>query len=213
MKPTHLRPAIGAIPRRQRGVVLLFALIALAIMMIASVALVRSFNSTLYTAGNIAFKRDMQNQAQRGLSKGMQEFLASGQLFEESARSGVKPQYNYSAKTLNTTAEGVPEDLLLKKEDFDEKWKAGTIALTDQGIEIRHVVDRLCDREGLDSELGAARCQLAASTDRGGSGSHLGGDDGSGGLSGALPVIYRISVRVDGPRGSQSFYQSTFTMY
>ena len=35
--------------------------------------------------------------------------------------------------------------------------------------------------------------------------------DGKGGSS-VLPIVYRISIRVDGPRGSQSFYQTTFTM-
>ena len=50
--------------QRQRGVVLLFSLIALVIMLIVAVALVRSFNNSLFTAGNIGFKRDMQNQSE-----------------------------------------------------------------------------------------------------------------------------------------------------
>jgi type IV pilus assembly protein PilX len=38
-------------------------------------------------------------------------------------------------------------------------------------------------------------------------------DSSSGGMGGLAPqVVYRISVRVTGPRNTQSYYQSTFKL-
>jgi len=39
-------------------------------------------------------------------------------------------------------------------------------------------------------------------------------EHGSAGGAGAAPqqVVYRLSVRVDGPRQTQAFFQSTFTL-
>ncbi|KQW02592.1 hypothetical protein [Rhizobacter sp. Root1221] len=215
MKSILMRPAGACTPRGQRGVVLLFALIALAIMMIASVALVRSFNSSMYTSGNVAFKRDMQNQAQRAVTAALATVQGTGALITPLARSTAKAQYNYSATSLETTAEGIPKVLLIDAETFDQTWTAGAIVPADQGITIRYVVDRLCNSEGLDTDLGAARCQIVGPPQKGGSGSHLINPEdtsSSGGGSLQLQIVYRISVRVDGPRNSQSFYQSTFTM-
>lgn len=215
MKPILLRQPVARTPRRQRGVVLLFALIALAVMMIASVALVRSFNSSLYTSGNIAFKRDMQNQAQRAVTDVL-TLVQTGDLATPEARSTKLASHNYSAVSLGTTAEGIPTALLAPLEEFEKAWTAAAIKSTDKSIVIHYLVDRLCDVEGLDSDLGAARCQIVGRGEKGGSGSHLvltegSSSDGKGGSS-ALPIVYRISIRVDGPRGSQSFYQTTFTM-
>ena len=44
---------------RQRGVVLLFSLITLVVLLLAAVALIRSFSNSMFTAGNIAFRRDL----------------------------------------------------------------------------------------------------------------------------------------------------------
>ena len=55
MKPAHRSPATR---RAQRGAVLLFALIALVVLLIGTVALMRSMNTSLFTAGNFGFKRD-----------------------------------------------------------------------------------------------------------------------------------------------------------
>ena len=62
-QPRHLGHGT---PRRaaQRGVVLLYSLIALVIMLIAAIALVRSFQTSLFNAGNLGFKRDMRNQSE-----------------------------------------------------------------------------------------------------------------------------------------------------
>ena len=77
----HFLPA-----SRQRGVVLLFSLIALVVLLIAAVALMRSFNTSLFMSGNVAFKRDLQNQGERAMDSVLTEFR-TGALNTATARS------------------------------------------------------------------------------------------------------------------------------
>jgi hypothetical protein len=75
----------------------------------------------------------------------------------------------------------------------------------------------MCSATGLDTTLGAGSCTFVDA------GAPLGGTSyaweraeqpGAGGVAGAQPqqVVYRISIRVDGPRKTQAFLQTTFTM-
>jgi len=52
-------------PSRERGVVLIFTLIILLILTIGAVALLRSMNTSLFSAGNLAFRRDLTNQGEQ----------------------------------------------------------------------------------------------------------------------------------------------------
>jgi type IV pilus assembly protein PilX len=200
---------------QHRGVVLIFALIALIVMLIASYALVRSFNTTLFTAGNISFKRDMQNQAERAVPVVLNAMRAMGTLVTPESRANNLVTQNYSAIILAANAQGIPQILLGTTTAFDGLWTAGPILVPDQGVEIRYIVDRLCDAAGLDTVLGSARCQIVDNGPMGGSGSHLNvAEDSSSAGAGAtsLSIVYRLSIRVDGPRDTQAFFQTTFTL-
>src|SRR5256885_3140779 len=106
----HRLPSRSA--SRQRGVVLLFSLVALIVLLIAAVALMRSFNTSMFMAGNIAFKRDLQNQGERAVEKALNEFR-SGLLAATAARSNDLQQANYKAVMLATNAQGIPPELVL----------------------------------------------------------------------------------------------------
>ena len=90
-----------------------------------------------------------------------------------------------------------------------------------QQVTLRYVVDRLCDSGGLDTTLGADHCNLASDgAPRGGSGDKANtAEDAAGGSGGAVlagavqqQVVYRLSIRVTGPRNTQAFFQTTFTL-
>ena len=98
-------------PSRQRGVVLLFSLVALVVLLIAAVALMRSFNSSLFMSGNIAFKRDLQNQGERAVEKAMARFRTGGTLETDAARSADLKASNYSATMLPSNPQGIPNAL------------------------------------------------------------------------------------------------------
>ncbi len=223
-KPICLRAMGCHRPRQQRGVVLLFALIAVTIMLIGAVALISSFNTSLVTAGNIGFKRDLSNQAERAISDVMLKFVGAGALSTTAARGASIGSQNYSAVALTTNSQGIPLDLLKKTADFTSaspvSWTGADINGTaGQGIKIRYLVDRLC------STAGDANVTLAPEACiRGGKGQFLPGagdesrtrskaEDGGSGVAAAVPqpAAYRVTVKATGPRNTEAFYQVTFT--
>ncbi|MDQ6681016.1 MAG: hypothetical protein M3Y67_08645 [Pseudomonadota bacterium] len=201
---------------------MLFSLIALVILLIAAVALMRSFNTTLFTSGNIAFKRDLQNQGERAVAKVLKEFRV-GALASPLKRQTDLVASNYSASTLPANPQGIP-DALKDDASFAGKGDPGNDITSDneptlanQAVSIRYIVDRMCDAAGADKALGASSCVLTDNLPTGGSASNLQGADraplGPGLQTAATPgVIYRVSIRVNGPRNTQAFFQSTFTI-
>ena len=206
-----------SIRRRQRGVVLLFSLIALVIMLIVAVALVRSFNSSLFGAGNIGFKRDMQNQSEAAVDKVLKEFKAGGLLATPDDRKANKSGANYSATMLATNAQGIPDAM-----QDDTTFAALGITTNDSNpagasVKVRYLIDRLCAVNGDETSITAAdSCRLAGNTVPAGTSlSNLKSADRTiNGAKGAASqaVLYRVSIKVTGPRNTQSFFQSTFTV-
>jgi len=223
---TDFRASSG--PRRaQRGVVLLFSLIALVILLIAAVALVRSFNTSLFTAGNIAFKRDMQNQGERAIDQVLTQFRTGGALVTQDARKNSVQTYHYSAVKLDSNAYGIPNALQSEAayavvagpvSSSRDITSANDTSLAGQAMKIQYVVDRLCSSTGPESTLGSGSCVLASDpVPPGVSASKLMSADRpslGAGLQSAVPqsVVYRVTVKVVGPRNTTSFFQSTFTV-
>jgi hypothetical protein len=202
--------------RRQQGTVLLITLVILAVLMISGVALVRSFDTSLFQAGNIAFKRDLVNQGER-VVPAVSTAFEKGALATPSARANSMPAGNYSATILPSNAQGVPL-ALLDDSLFDRvASKENNISVPEQGVTISYVVDRQCSTAGLDTSLGEGDCIFAEAPSPPGGSDYMSvrAEDpaaGGGGQGATQPqVVYRISIRVDGPRNTQAFLQTTFT--
>ncbi|SEL69208.1 hypothetical protein SAMN05216359_1146 [Roseateles sp. YR242] len=193
------------LPRRQRGIIMVIALITLAIMMVGAVAALRAMNATLTGAGNVGMKRDMGNQAEIALRKAMVG-LNSGVALTSNATS-----INYSATMLPTTPEGIPNALLgttpttvgglgaaSNVVDLTAAPAYGT-AIAPK-VTMYYVIDRLCRATG---DMDTGNCLTPSNPSQ--------GTDGSGGIPTTSKPVYRVTVRVDGPRGSQSFYQATLS--
>jgi type IV pilus assembly protein PilX len=233
--PISLSPRCSA-AHRQRGVVLIFSLIALAIMLLGAVALVSSFNTTLVASGNIGFKRDLQNQSERAFNAVFAQFAGGGALATSLQRANNIGAQNYSAVALATNTQGIPL-ALLDNSVFSSAPLSFTkpdITVLDRKITIRYVVDRLCGptSAGRSAQSVDDGVCISASGGRiaGGDSSRTSGDDasrgdasravsnGTGGSTTGLgeagvrvPVAYRITARVSGPRNVQSFFQTTFS--
>lgn len=223
MKSQPMNRAMCSSHSQQRGIVLLFTLIAMLIMMLGAVAVMRSFNVSLNTAGNIAFKRDMTGQSERAVDAVLAQFRAGGALSTFDARKTTTSSLNYSARILPSNAQGVPKVLGTSGfVDPDTSVTVGVVAnditVAGQAMTIRYVIDRQCATDGEEITLGATACRLASNNaPTGTSSANLQGADRISMCStcvSAIPqsVIYRLSIRIDGPRGTQSFYQSTFTL-
>ena len=221
-RQTHRSPAPG--PRRQRGVVLIFVLIAVLILMIGAVALVRSFQGSMFLSGNLAFKRDLQNQGERAVDRVLANFRTAGPLATSAARAVHNAALHYSATTLPTNAMGIPTALTSATQyatvaDASQDINASTDAsIAGQAVAIQYVVDRLCNAQGDEKSLGSGDCVLSSTPVPSGTSSsnQLSADRAPlcATCVSAAPqgVVYRITMKLQGPRGTHSFFQSTFTM-
>lgn len=192
---------------RQRGVVLLFALVVLVILLAGGVAVVRSMNASLTSAGNLAFKRDLVNQGERAVSSVLAAFDGSGALALATTRQNSVKAANYSATVLPTNDQGVPLALLNNSTFATVGESSNDITDEDAQVSIRYLIDRLCDAEGASGVLGAAGCVFPPSSSdvRGGSSQEMGTR-----IPPPPSVTYRVSMRVTGPRDTQVFLQASF---
>ena len=187
---------------RQRGVVLIFSLLVLLILAIGAVALLRSVNSSLLSAGNLAFHRDLVNQAEQAISSVLTEFKTNGPPLLGATTADL-PAANYVSTALPTNAQGVPLVLLGNNTVFNTvASSANDIPGATPDVTIRYVIDRLCTNTGIAS---SSNCVQSTGLPNSGVPNH------NAAIIAPSATVYRVSVRVDGPRGTQAFLQTTFT--
>lgn len=212
MKRTHT--PLQSSKHRQHGIVLIFALITLVILLIGAVAISRSINSSQFTVGNIGFKRDLTNQGERALQLAM-DAVRTGALATVATRNTNLASANYSATLLAANPQGIPNALLSDSAFAAVGVASNDITVSDMGVTIRYVIDRLSTTTGACT---SSTCTMANQTVFGGSSSEwINSQTNSGAANNANPSavpeqpIYRITLRVRGPRNTLSFFQSTFT--
>jgi hypothetical protein len=187
------------LPAAQRGMILLFTLVALAVLLVGGIALVRAMDTALLQAGNLAFRRDLVNQAERAANRAA-TLLSSGALASDAAREAHQLTANYSASRLASDAHGIPSLLL-----SDSAWTTAGMTgadLTDSttGVTLRWLIDRQCAAAG---DFSATSCVTIATT------SDTAADTRYRKVNGEVRPVYRISVRATGPRNTQAFFQTT----
>ncbi len=195
---------INNIHKRQQGVILPITLIALLVLMIASVALIRSTETNLLIAGNLGFKRDLINQAER-TAPTIKTLFETGALQDQALRLDDALDQNYLASMQASNQSGIP-NTLLDVAGFDSQYSSNNIVDTDAQVTIRYLIDRMCLSTGA---VTVTKCVTSAS------GSDTGGDamnlSGSGKATGNDLPVYRLSIRITGPRNTEAFLQSTFS--
>ena len=191
---------------RQRGVVLIFSLIVLLILAIGAVALLRSVNSSLLSAGNLAFHRDLVNQAEEAVSIVMTEFKTAGPPLSTNPTTADLPAANYKSTALLTNLQGVPRVLLDDTAGPNGFLSVGVASNDIVGrtpdVTIRYVIDRLCTAAGTAT---SPNCVQSTGLPTGGTANR------NTAVGPPSATVYRVSVRVDGPRFTQAFLQTTFT--
>ena len=186
----------------QRGVVLIFTLIILLILTIGAVALMRSLNTSLYGAGNLAFRRDLMNQGELAVANVIAEFK-TGDLSTSSSTLNNVPADNYSATMLPSNSQGVPNALLTSGVLSAAVGTLPDLTGATSDVAIRYVIDRLCSATG--TPTGALCAQSTAAPTGGTAGN-------SAVVKPPTATVYRLTVRVSGGRaGTQVFLQTTFT--
>lgn len=195
--PSSASPRLSS--SRQRGVVLVIALITLVVLLVGAVALVRSFGTSLTISGQTAFKRDLMNQGEVGIAAA-KTALTNGAANSDILRENNQLAANYFAtlRANNDTADGIPRDLI-----NDDNFTGTAADVQGNGVTIRYVIERQCANAG---PFDASTCSVfpkpAASS--GGERRELVGAE--------YAPIYRITVRVQGPRNTTAFLQSLITI-
>lgn len=181
----------------QRGVILLVTLLTMVILLVSSIALLRAFDTSLLISGSLAFKRDLINQGERGIAKAV-AYFNTGALSTESARESSNGAINYSATILASNAKGLP--LVLLKDTLLGSSGMSATDISDNGVTIRTVIDRQC-KAGT-TGFSASDCVYVPGY------ADAGGTNWLKKAGAEFRPVYRISVRVSGPRNTQVFLQS-----
>ena len=193
--------------RREQGVVLFIALIVLVAMSLAGIALVRSVDTGTIIASNLAFRQNATHVGDIGIEKARKWLLDnSGSLNADQPAVAGGDGAGYWA----TLQSGI--DLLGNdpgKTDYN--WSTG-ISVTGPapyvppaGYAVRYVIHRLCSATGAPTDTGCVKSADTATSTSSTKGAAV---YGSYGISASTSAMYRITVKVTGPRNSTSYVQA-----
>lgn len=188
---------------RQRGVVLMVALIVLVAMTLAGIALMRSVDTTTIIAGNLAFQQSATNSGDYGTEAAI--------AWLETNNSGVFLHSNVYAQGYSAARQDPAVG-----QSWDTFWSsvlvpAGqvvTLAQDATGNTVAYAIQRLCNAQGDPVSVGVD-CTVPQ-TSGGASTSSKGA--GTVQLLYNSAIYYRITSRVAGPRNTVSYVQTIVTM-
>jgi len=190
-------PARARGPRRaQGGLVLFIALIVLVAMTLAGIALMRSVDTALVVAGNMAFKQSAISVADRGTQDAAAWLVANS---AGTALQNDNPAAGYSA----SIPPGDPEPDWFDMASWANAFVVNAGAPDAAGNVVRYQIHRLCNAPGPPG-TGCAIYLSASVASSGGSMAV-----GSPVFQGTPQYYYRVTTRVDGPRDTVSVIQSS----
>lgn len=194
---------------RQRGVVLLIALIALVAMTLAGIALMRSVDTANVIAGNFAFKESTVHASDRGIELAVVTLPAT-----VAPGNGTTPVVaKYYPVRQPTDAQGLPTTV---------DWTAvPKVTIPTTGNDVQYVIERMCEQfvnnasnlpvasangpdqanraDVTDYCVTATRCTSSPSIN-------------TAPICQSGDIFYRVTTRVQGPRGTVSVVQSMVSM-
>jgi Tfp pilus assembly protein PilX len=197
---------LASAPRRgQQGVILFVALIVLVAMSLTGIALMRSVDTNLLVAGNLAFRQGATAAGDWGVESA-RSFLRTTLQANKSALDVDNPAAAYYATwqsnlDLYGTGVGTP---------FNWTGNSVLVGTDSAGNEVRYVVHRMCGGPG-SSTSPAANCIRTSAS---GNTSTVAGSTqgattyGSAALPAPTSVYFRATVRILGPRNTLSYVQA-----
>lgn len=211
----HTAPLIGQERVRQEGVVLLMALIVLIALTLAGLALTRSVYTANVLAGNLAFQQSATLSADTGVeaavawlerNNGQASSLTAQSCDSGSVLDCDQQVWGYKA----TRQDPSPGQSWASfwKDNIDKNGLAISLPLdTKTGNQVSYMIQRMCSSTGSSQSLSndcTTSPDAAPGTCAGGSSCQANKSN----VEGVSQTYYRITVRVIGPRNTQSFVQS-----
>jgi type IV pilus assembly protein PilX len=202
----------------QRGVSLLFSLMALVILGFGAVALTRSVDTGTLILGNLAFKQDTITSSSRATEEALTWLAANATGNTLNANKTDRGYYASSIDKLDPTGNHTSTTNKLPLVNWDGSCNGATTGTYENcdvlpftgtvvnGNRVQWVITRLCDNVGAPSGTNLCVRPAAASTSTALERGELnpGGRFGTG-IAGPY---YRVIVRVEGPRNTVSFTES-----
>ncbi len=192
----------------QQGVVLFIALIALVVMSLAAVGLIRSVDTNTIITGNLSFKQSAVVSSDRGV---------------ETAISWLDTTATANLLTLNTTSKPDGYHATFDDLDLDDPavlradatWAVNSAMAIGADItagtesssknNIRYIIQRMC----LDQvEPTSEKCQFGDAEVGTGSKGVKDATQAGAKIDGAESPVYRVTVRVNGPKNTVSYTQT-----
>jgi type IV pilus assembly protein PilX len=188
------QPRVLGMHRRQKGVTLIIAMIAIVSMVFAVYAMLRSTSGSQAVAGNLAFKKNATSAGDLGLE------AARSWLVSRTAATLYANQSPGYFATWDTTFNPITYG-----------WSAGTNAIlvtNDDGMgnRVMYVVHRLCSLAGA-LTLANQNCVRPSGLSSVSVGVGTGGG-GTDPVISAPSAYFRVTTRIEGPRNTLSYVQA-----
>jgi len=213
-------------PLNQAGIVLFFALLALAVMSIAAVALIRSVDTNSLLSGNMVYRQSAgtaTNVALEGIAENVAKsvtvalstthhptlgYYANCSQFDQQPDALICDGSQLSTMTWNDSN----SSLAPSQTDGNDEIRNG---VDRQGNEIRYVIERMCNYSNAEINAGpassdASRCMMASSPSNGETCSHNVNNIElfKRCIASSDSPLYRITLRIAGPKNTLTFMQS-----
>ncbi|HET7764640.1 MAG TPA: hypothetical protein VFK92_06075 [Burkholderiales bacterium] len=205
MRPSVKLASGAALRSRQRGTMLIIALIVLVAMTLAGLAAMRSVDTATILAGNIALRQASLNAADQGLQAG----------FNVLATPGLNPNANLDIDGMNVGIAGYYSSASITEPNWSDPatWSnpnRPTVQLPADaaGNVVSYIVERLCTTANVPASGAGQVCGVTISS---ASASRQGEDNfrAQDALFNNLPQVhYRITARAVGPRNSVAIVQA-----
>lgn len=209
------RAARRALPAGQQGIVLLMSLIVLVAMTLAALALTRSVYTSNAIAGNVAFQQAATHSADAGVEAAIAWLENNNGKVSSTSATADCSGVGSTVLTCDQDAQGY----VAHRQDpgVSQSWAdfwtknigslAKSLPTDTAGNTVSYVIQRMCSGAG-DAQSTSNDCTVSptasSSTCSGGSSC----DAQRVNLASISQVYYRITVKVTGPRNTQSYVQS-----
>jgi type IV pilus assembly protein PilX len=197
---TH--PRLAA--RRERGTTLFVALVMLVAMSLAGIALMRSVDTNVLIAGNLAFRQGATAGGDWGVEDALAWIRGNAGLLNDDQPTGAA--FYWANWQENLDLIGNNHDATVMGYD----WESGApadLGTDSAGNRVQYVIHRLCANAGTPNTVQCVHSSLSAASNSPEQTKTI-GQAGSGPIDLGTVVFYRVTVRITGPRNTVSFVQA-----
>lgn len=181
--------------RRQSGVVLIIALIVLALMSYAAASVIRSTDTGILVAGNLALRQETMHASDIAADHAWEDLVPGNyttKSYYYSTRQSASPDFS--------TATTIAADSVWSGNSvpcIDEQGRSTDCATDTGGFRIQYIIERQCDSDPdlTSADSIKANCSVDPATAAKTAPNEIG-------------IYFRVITRARGPRGTVNFYES-----